>query len=246
MRQLLVIGIGAGHVDHVTVQAVRALNRLDVVFVIEKSGDTQELVTVREEILAAHLEPGRRPRMLTVQDPGRGRGREAVAAWRGARTEQWEALICDELAEGETGGFLVWGDPSLYDSTITVLDAVAARGAVAFTYEVIAGISALHALTAAHRITLNRTGGAVQITTGRRLAAEGLPEVGDTVVMLDPDCAFVGLTGVEIFWGAYLGTADELLVSGPLPEVAEEIAGVRAAARERKGWMFDTYLLRRP
>jgi precorrin-6A synthase len=55
---------------------------------------------------------------------------------------------------------------------------------------------------------------------------------------VDPD-------GVEIYWGAYLGTPDEILLSGPLAEVADEIARVRAAARERKGWMFDTYLLRR-
>jgi precorrin-6A synthase len=50
---------------------------------------------------------------------------------------------------------------------------------------------------------------------------------------------------VTIYWGAYLGTPDEILVSGPLAEVAEEIRRVRAEARERKGWMFDTYLLRR-
>jgi precorrin-6A synthase len=50
---------------------------------------------------------------------------------------------------------------------------------------------------------------------------------------------------VTIYWGAYLGTADEILVSGPLAEVADEIQRVRARARDRKGWMFDTYLLRR-
>ena len=51
--------------------------------------------------------------------------------------------------------------------------------------------------------------------------------------------------GIEIFWGAYLGTADEILISGPLGEVADDIARVRAEARERRGWIFDTYLLRR-
>jgi precorrin-6A synthase len=243
MRELLIIGIGAGHVDHVTVQAVKALRRLDVVFVVEKAGDTQDLVIVREEILAAHVPDGGF-RTVRMQDPPRGRGPAAVAAWRAARAAQWAALLEHELAEDEVGGFLVWGDPSLYDSTIDVVRAI--EGRVAFTWSVLAGISAPHALTAAHRITLNRVGGAVQVTTGRRLAAEGLPEgVGDVVVMLDPDCAFTALAGVEIYWGAYLGTRDELLVRGPLPEVAEEVVRVRAAARERKGWMFDTYLLRR-
>ena len=65
--------------------------------------------------------------------------------------------------------------------------------------------------------------------------------------MLDASCAFrrIPAAGVEIFWGAYLGTDDELLVAGPLESVADEIERVRAEARERKGWIMDTYLLRR-
>ena len=65
--------------------------------------------------------------------------------------------------------------------------------------------------------------------------------------MLDGGCAFteVDPSGVTIYWGAYLGTPDEILVSGPLADVADEIVRVRADARDRKGWMFDTYLLRR-
>jgi precorrin-6A synthase len=38
---------------------------------------------------------------------------------------------------------------------------------------------------------------------------------------------------------------DELLIAGPLAERSEEIQRVRAEARARKGWMFDTYVLRR-
>jgi precorrin-6A synthase len=129
-----------------------------------------------------------------------------------------------------------------------VIERMLAAGRVAFSYEVIPGVSAIHALTARHRIPLNRVGGAVQITTGRRLAAGGWPpDVDDLVVMLDADCSFRTLhpAGVEIYWGAYLGTPDELLVAGPLAEAAPEIERVRAQARERKGWIMDTYLLRR-
>ena len=77
--------------------------------------------------------------------------------------------------------------------------------------------------------------------------AAGLPDgARDVVVMLDSGLAFTGLEGDwEIYWGAYLGTPDEILISGPLAEVADEIVRVRAEARSRKGWMFDTYLLRR-
>jgi precorrin-6A synthase len=142
----------------------------------------------------------------------------------------------------------VWGDPSLYDSTIDVIERILADGAVVFEYEVIPGISSVQALAARHRIALNRVGGAVQITTGRRLSNDGWPDgVDDLVVMLDADCSFRALDpdGVEIFWGAYLGTPDELLAAGPLAEAGSRIEELRAEARRRKGWIMDTYLLRR-
>jgi precorrin-6A synthase len=142
----------------------------------------------------------------------------------------------------------VWGDPALYDSTLRILDRVAERGTVAFTIEVVPGISSVQALAAAHRIALHGVGRPVHVTTGRRLADEGWPAgVDDVVVILDGRAAYttVDPAGVTIYWGAYLGTPDEILVAGPLAVVAAEIGEVRAAARARKGWMFDTYLLRR-
>jgi precorrin-6A synthase len=249
MRRVSVVGIGAGGPDDITVAAVKALSASDVLFVIEKPGAREELARARREIVAHHV-PGGAQRIVPVSDPGRDRTAaayvEAVEDWRRRRADVWERLIAD-LADGERGAFLVWGDPALYDSTIAVLDEIAARGRVAFELDVVAGISAVAALTARHRIALNRVGRPVQITTGRRLA-NGWPEdADDVVVMLDADTAFTGLDpdGVEIYWGAYLGTEDEILMSGPLAEVADQIAGVRAQARERKGWIMDTYLLRR-
>ena len=251
MRRVLVIGIGAGDPEHVTVQAVRALNAADVLFVLEKADEQRELVDLRREICARYIE-GEPPRVVAVPDPPRARagGTHAgrVDDWRRRRTDLVEGLLRDELRPGEAGGFLVWGDPSLYDGLLGVLDAVAARGRVPFAHEVIPGVTSVQALAARHRIVLNRVGGAVQITTGRRLADEGLPEgVDDVVVMLDAGQAFTGVRepGVEIFWGAYLGRPDELLRAGPLDAVADDIVRTRAEARARKGWMFDTYLLRR-
>jgi len=251
MRRLLVIGVGAGDPDHVTAQAVRALNEADVFLVIEKDGDAAELTALRRTILERFVErPG--CRVVPVPDPARDRTApaygDAVEDWRARRAQVWEALLRDELAEDGVGAFLVWGDPSLYDSTIAVIERIRAAGRVELDYEVIPGISAIHALTARHRVPLNRVGGAVQITTGRRLADAGWPHgADDLVVMLDADCSFRHLDpgGVTIYWGAYLGTPDELLVAGPLAEAGPEIQRVRAEARARKGWIMDTYLLRR-
>ena len=250
MRRLLVIGIGAGDPEHVTMQAVNALNEVDVFFVIEKSHDTDELVRLRREICERYIrEPSYR--IVEIADPPRDRTTPAYGAavedWRARRAALWERAIADELADDGCGAFLVWGDPSLYDSTLAVLEQILARGAVAFEHEVVPGISSVQALTARHRIPLNRVGRPVQITTGRRLAG-GFPDgVDEVVVMLDADCSFRHLQddGLEIHWGAYVGMDDEILVSGQVSEVGEEIERLRREARERKGWIMDAYLLRR-
>jgi precorrin-6A synthase len=49
----------------------------------------------------------------------------------------------------------------------------------------------------------------------------------------------------DIYWGAYLGGADEITIAGPLAEVGAEIAATKSSARARKGWIMDVYLLRR-
>jgi precorrin-6A synthase len=222
-----------------------------VVFVVDKGPGTDELVRLRHEILERYLERDRHPRIVALPDPPRDRSasayRSAVEAWRARRADLWGQAIAEELAAHAVGAFLVWGDPAIYDSTLAVLDEVLSRGSVEFDHQVIPGISSLQALAARHRIPFNRVGGAVQITTGRRLAAGFPADADDALVMLDADCTFSRFAAedVDIYWGAYLGTEDEILVSGRVGEVAEKITRLRAEARKRKGWVMDTYLLRR-
>lgn len=245
------IGIGAGDPEQVTVQAVNALRRVDVFFVLDKGTAKQELTDLRQEILDRYV-PDRSYRMVRGRDPDRDRTTaayaDAVDDWRHRRADVCARLIEENLGERETGAFLVWGDPALYDGTLAVLADVRERGGVPFDIEVVPGISSVSALAARHRTGLNQVGGPVQITTGRRLA-RGWPDgVDDVVVLLDAHTAFAELAepDAEIFWGAYVGTPDEILVSGPVREVADRIVSLRAEARERKGWVMDAYLLRRP
>ncbi|GAA1993101.1 precorrin-6A synthase (deacetylating) [Amycolatopsis minnesotensis] len=248
-KRLSVIGIGAGDPEHLTLQAARRLAEIDAFFLLDKGSGKQDLAKLREDILDRHAARGYR--VVRATDPGRDRDpadyRATVHEWHERRADLYEAFLRDELADGGHGAILVWGDPALYDSTIAILDAVKRRDAVAFDYEVLPGVSSVSVLAAQHRTAFNRIGTAVQITTGRRLA-EGFPEgVDDVLVLLDAHCAFQRFTGedLEIFWGAYLGTPDEMLVAGPLAEVSGQIVAARAEARERKGWIMDVYLLRR-
>ena len=250
VRKLFIIGIGAGNRDHLTIQAINALNAVDVFFAIDKGSEKAELNRVRQEICETYIKD-KSYRTVAAPDPERDRTplsyQSAVKDWHERRADVFEKLIAQELKDGECGAFLVWGDPSLYDSTLRIVQQILARGVVEFTYEVIPGISSVQALAAAHKISLNQIGAPVHITTGRNVA-DGFPDDFDNlVVMLDANCAFkaVKQTGIDIYWGAYIGTTDEILVAGDLREVAGDIERIRSAARARKGWILDTYLLRK-
>jgi precorrin-6A synthase len=249
MRKVLVIGIGAGNPDYVTVQAINALNEVDVFFIMDKGQEKEDLVRLRREICERYIKD-KSYRTVVTTDPSRDHMassyERAVRAWHDRRADIYERLIGEELGEDECGAFLVWGDPSLYDSTLRIIDQIIARGTIAFEYEVSPGISAIQALAARHKIALNRIGQSIHITTGRKIA-EGLPNnVDDVIVMLDADCSFkmLGDAEFDIYWGAYIGTEDEILVSGNLRELMRDIVRMRAEAKARKGWVMDTYLLR--
>jgi precorrin-6A synthase len=252
MRRLLVIGIGAGNPDHMTVQAIDGLNRADVLFIPDKGAAKNDLADLRRQICDRFVSNPKSRRVefdVPVRAEPTSSYRSTVDDWHEAIAAIYESLIRDEISPAGCGAFLIWGDPSLYDSALRILERVRARGQVAFELEVIPGITAVQALAAGHKMALNRIGDSILITTGRRLTDEGLSaNAGSTVVMLDGKCSFNTLADKDllIHWGAYLGTPDEILISGRLGDVGAEIERVREEARLRKGWIMDTYLLRKP
>ena len=58
--------------------------------------------------------------------------------------------------------------------------------------------------------------------------------------MLDAECSFKNVRDLEIdiYWGAYIGTEDEILVSGNLRELMHDIERMRTEARRQKGWIM--------
>lgn len=239
MKTIFVIGIGTGSPDHMTIAAIDALNRADVLFVPDKGVNKADLAGVRRTIIARFVTG--KPRQISYDVPPRDAANpdygQGVDDWHDALGRIFSDLIA-QIPENGTGAFLVWGDPGLYDSTLRILERVDTPIAV----KVIPGITAMQALTAAHGITLNRIGEPVLITTGRQLG----PVDTDTIVMLDGRLAFRDADpDLTIFWGAYLGTTDEILISGRLGDVGDQIVETRAEARARHGWIMDIYLLRK-
>ena len=115
MRRVLVIGIGAGNPDHLTLEAVAALNQVDVFFMLDKGEAAADLMRLREELCARHVRD-RTYRIVKAASPVRGKATPSyeagVDAWHREKGAVFEALIGGELADGECGAFLVWGDPS--------------------------------------------------------------------------------------------------------------------------------------
>jgi precorrin-6A synthase len=250
MKSILIIGIGAGDPDYITMQAVKALNRLDVVFLMDKGPAKHKLRALREELCRRHIK-GRAYRFVEAPSPPRDTAaadyRAAVDALNRDKQAVLERMIAHEMTDGETAGLLVWGDPMLYDSTLRNIEAIAISGRHALDYEVIPGITAVQALAARHRIPLNRIAESVALTTGRQLTEGFPPGIDSVVVLLDGEETYRRFADqdVDIYWGAYLGTPDEILIKGKVSKVADEIHRRRAAARQANGWIMDTYLMRR-
>ena len=253
-RRVHVIGIGAGNPDHLTLQAAAALAEVDVVIVADKGKGADELVALRQAMCDRFIPADRHYRILRLPDPDRGpdaeRGTAAyeqgVREWHARRAQSWADAIA-ALPPQAVVGFLVWGDPAFYDSTIRIVDAIARRLPLMVT--VYPGISAFQALAAAHGVVLHAVGEPVHVTTGRRLVREWRPDLGTVVVMLDGGLACRDLVEVApdlvLRWGAYVGMPQQVLRAGRLADVVAEIATLRERLRATYGWVMDVYALSR-
>ena len=249
MISLDLIGIGTGNPAHLTLQAIERINAADLVLIPTKGADKDDLAGLRRQICAQVLtNPKTRVAefALPVRDPAITDYRARVDAWHDAIAGIWADTIRANLGDGARVAFLVWGDPSLYDSTLRIADRVAAL--LPLKVRVTPGITSIQALTAAHAIPLNQINGPVVVTTGRQIRDNGFPPGTDTaVVMLDGELSFRHLDpeGLHIWWTGYAGMENEISLSGPVASVTEAIAEARASARAAHGWIMDIYLLRR-
>lgn len=237
--RIRVLGVGMGP-QHVTPEVADALRTCDYVLAAEKHED-DGLLSIRRAIAAEHG-----VEVVAVPDPERDRAdpadyAKAVTDWHAARVAAYEQVLRER---GGTAAFLVWGDPSLYDSTIRIVDRLA--DLMPLEYDVLPGISAPQLLAARHRIVLHAVGQPVHISTGRRLRADLAAGQTNLCVMLTGALDLAGLDDWSIWWGANLGTDTEELVAGRVADVLPSIEAARERAKAAVGWVMDVYLLRAP
>lgn len=247
MMTLSLIGIGCGDPGQLTRAAIGAINAADLVLIPRKGTGKSDLADLRRTVCADVL-TNDKARIaefdLPMRDAGEADYRKGVDDWHDAVAATWSQTIADHLGGDGKVALLIWGDPSLYDSSLRI----ARRLKPLPDIEVVPGITSIQALCAAHALPLNDIGEPFLVTTGRRLREGGWPAGIDTVVvMLDGGTAFQSLDpeGLHIWWGAYLGMADQIIMSGALAEVGARIVAVRQDARERHGWIMDSYILKR-
>jgi precorrin-6A synthase len=235
MRRVRVVGVGMGP-QHVTAEAAEVLRSVDWVLAFGK-GDDDPLLAARAEVCRRYGDPP----LVHIPDPPRDRADPpdypaAVRRWHAARVAALRRAIDERPG---VVGMLVWGDPSLYDSTLRLLDELDVE------LDVTPGISAPQLLAARHRIVLHEIGEPVHLTTGRRLRDAIAAGQDNVLVMLNRDVDLDGLEDWQIWWGANLGAPGERLVSGRVGDVRAEIETAREQARAADGWLMDLFLLRR-
>ena len=247
MLTLSLIGIGCGDPEQLTRAAVGAINAADLVMIPRKGAAKSDLADLRRTICTDVL-ANRTTRVvefdLPVRDAGDVDYRKGVDEWHDAVAATWSQTIATHLGADGKVALLIWGDPSLYDSSLRI----ARRLDPLPEIEVVPGITSIQALCAAHALPLNDIGEPFLVTTGRSLRESGWPHGVDTVVvMLDGGTAFQSLdpVGLHIWWGAYLGMPDQIVMSGALAEIGSRIVAARQQARERHGWIMDSYILKR-
>lgn len=232
-----------------TIAATEAMADVDAFLMLDKGTAKHGLLDARTAILDAYGPS--EYRVVEISDPPRDRSPAdydaEVRRWHRARVDAIASVLRSDVPDGGVAAFLVWGDPALYDSTLRIVEQLAALDDLALDVEVVPGVTSASALTAAHGIVAHRIGEPIHITTGRRLASTPKEVAGNQIVMLDGDLAFIDTADPddEIWWGAYVGTDDQILISGRVADVAENIRTVREQARQRIGWIMDIYLLRK-
>ena len=242
VKKVYLIGMGPGNLKYLTLEAVDLIKRLPLFLIPLKSSKKTYLTEKRKEILYK-IRKDQNFKIVEIPFPERKRSfqyKEAVISWRRKKAEILIKVLQKESTEEV--GFIIWGDPSIYDGHIEIFKDVQKQ--IPIEFEIIPGISAFQILSAKHKIPLTRIAGSLLFTTPRGL--KKFSEIKEnTVVFLDNYESYrkFNQKDLKIYWGAYLGTEKEVLLSGKLSEVKEKLIELRRKLRKENGWIMEIYFL---
>ena len=100
-----------------------AINAADLILIPRKGEEKSDLAELRREICARVLTGGT-TRLVEFDLPARDVDREdyrgGVDDWHDAVAAVWSREIGEHLGADGRVAFLIWGDPSLYDSSLRI------------------------------------------------------------------------------------------------------------------------------
>ncbi len=244
MIKFFLIGMGTGNPEHLTIEGIKTLKKMDLILLPKKNNQKKELLNIRKHICKTIIV--KKTIIKEYNIPSRTQKKsykESVNIWHQKISENILKIIKKNHSEKNKLGFLIWGDPALYDSTLRIISNLKIK----YKLKIISGISSIQALTSAHSISLNEIGESVLVTTGRKLKGEMFKNSKSVLVFLDGEYSFkfLDLKHYYIWWGAYLGMKKQILIKGRLSEVYKKIISRKKKAQTVNGWIMDTYLLKK-
>ena len=208
--EIFLVGVGTGNPAHITLQAIEQLKSANIIIIPRKGDNKSDLADLRYQI-CNNILGEECPQLFEFDLPTRNNKQsysKAVEEWHETIAKIW--IDCIEKAQKDlkksvkSVGLLIWGDPSLYDSSLRIAKRLKPTPQIT----IIPGITSVQALSAAHKITINQIGKPFMITTGRQLINFGCPvDIDTAIIMLDGNCSYRTLEQERyyIWCGAYLG-----------------------------------------
>lgn len=244
VKRLYLIGVGPGDPRYLTLEAYQIIKKLRVFLIPEKKDKKAGLTELRLGII--RFVKGESPfEVIYLNFPEREKGsnyRLKVEEWRKKKAEiLFESL---KSIDEEEVGFLVIGDPAIYDGHVEILHEVSKY--ISFEFVVIPGLSAYQVLAAKERLSLTDIATPLHFHTPRtlrNLSAVSVP----TVVFLDNYETFRKFRddhSISIHWGAFIGTEKETIVYGNLARVCDQISELRRRFKKVEGHLLEIYFLR--
>src|SRR6516225_9341850 len=115
MLTLCLIGIGCGDPEQLTLAAIRAINKADLVLIPRKGTEKSDLADLRRKICADVLTNDKTRVVefdLAARDAGEEDYRKGVDEWHDAIAATWSREITGHLGDDGRVALLIWGDPS--------------------------------------------------------------------------------------------------------------------------------------
>lgn len=158
MLKIFLVGMGTGNTEHITMEGIKILKKSDLILLPKKNSKKEELFDIRKKICMSIIK--NKSLIKEYKIPERLKSSSyynSVSIWHKKISQNIMEIISEFEKKNLNLTFLIWGDSSLYDSTLRMIS----KMNINYELKIIPGVSSIQALTSAHLISLNEIGESV-------------------------------------------------------------------------------------